>query len=255
MTTTISDQDRPSQWQSRPVATDPNSVDSIPSEVSSMLVHDLRNSVATVNGYAELLGRRAARGNVQPTDIAQSLRHIQDAVKTIERLLDQFSAGPETGSPGASDLIEVARHVAGQTRPEGNGPQRVNVSPATHHLKGIWDRVDLERVLANLYDNALKYSPADRQVVVTLGQAGGWAVVRVADQGSGIPSPDLHHVFDPGYRASNVAALAPGSGTGLATVQSIVQRLGGKISIQSLQEVGTTVTVRLPIRREGSSIS
>ncbi len=255
MTTTMTDQNRSSQWQSRLVATDPNSVESGPSEDWSMLVHDLRNPLATVNGYAELLGRRAARGQVRPTDIAQSLRHIQDAVKTIERLLDQFRTGPEARSPGASDLIEVARHVAGQTQPDANGPQRITVLPAIDHLLGTWNRVDLERVLANLYDNALKYSPTDRQVVVTLTQAGGWAIVRVADEGYGIPSLDLPHVFDPGYRASNVAGLAPGSGIGLATVQRIVHCLGGKISIQSMQGLGTTVTVRLPIRREGSSIS
>jgi signal transduction histidine kinase len=99
-----------------------------------MLVHDLRNPLATVNGNAELLRRRVARGQVQPTDIAQSLRHIQDAVVTIERLLDQFSAAPETRSTGATDLVEVARHVAGQVQPEANGPQRITVLPATHHM-------------------------------------------------------------------------------------------------------------------------
>ena len=68
MKTTMTDQNRHSQWQSRPVATDPNSVDSRPSAEWSMLVHDLRNPLATVNGYAELLRRRAARGEVsRPT--------------------------------------------------------------------------------------------------------------------------------------------------------------------------------------------
>jgi signal transduction histidine kinase len=220
-----------------------------------MLVHDLRNPLATVNSYAELLHRRATRGRVQPLDIAQSVRHIQDAVKTMERLLDQFSVGPATRLPDASDLIEVARHVAGQTRPDASGSQRITVLSSTRYLTGAWDRIDLERVLANLYDNALKYSPADRPVVVTLGQAGGWAIVSVADQGFGIPSLDLPHVFDPGYRASNVARLALGSGIGLATVKSIVRRLGGQISIQSLQGLGTTVTLRLPIMDQGSSIS
>ena len=122
-------------------------------------------------------------------------------------------------------------------------------------MAGAWDRVDLERVLANLYDNALKYTPADRQVVVTLGQVGGWAMVRVADHGFGIPAADLSHALDPDYRGANVAGLASGSGTGLATVNSTVHRLGGKISIRSLRGHETTVTVRLPIRREGSSIS
>jgi signal transduction histidine kinase len=255
MTTTMTDRNHHSQRQGRPLATRRKPVDWSSSEQRSMLVHDLRNPLATVNGYAELLHRRATKGKVQPIDIAQSVRHIQDAVKTIERLLDQFSAGPETRTLGASDLIEVARHVAGLTRLDTNGPQRVTVLPSIHHLTGTWDRVDLERVLANLYDNALKYSADDRQVVVTIAEAGGWAIVRVADQGFGIPSLDLPHVFEPSYRATNVTGLAPGSGIGLATVQSIVHRLGGKISIQSLPGLGTTVTVRLPMRRKGSSIS
>jgi signal transduction histidine kinase len=253
--TTMTDQNRPTRWRGRPVGTHRKPVDWSSSEQRSMLVHDLRNPLATVNSYAELLHRRATRGKVQPIEIAHSVRHIQDALKTIERLLDQFSGRPETGLTDASDLIEVARHVAGQTRPDASGSQRITVLSATPHLTGTWDRVDLERVLTNLYDNALKYSPADRQVLVTLDQVGGWASIRVADQGFGVPAPDLPHVFDPGYRASNVAGLAPGSGIGLATVKSIVQRLGGKISIHSLQGLGTTVTVRLPMRREGSSIS
>jgi signal transduction histidine kinase len=228
---------------------------SIPSEDWSMLVHDLRNPLATVNGYAELLNRHARRGKVQPVDIAQSVQHIQGAVKTIERLLDQFSADAESQSSGVSDLIEVAKHVTRQTRPDASGSQRITVLVSTLRLTGPWKRVDLERVLANLYDNALKYSPADRQVLVTLDHVGGWAVVRVADQGFGIPSPDLPHVFDLGYRASNVADLAVGSGIGLATVKRLVHRLGGNISIQSAHSLGTTVTVRLPIRREGSWIS
>ena len=98
-TAMMTDQNHPGQWQSRPVATDPDSVDSRRSEDWSMLVHDLRNPLATVNGYAELLRRRAATGEVQPTDFAQSLRHIQDAAATIERLLDQFTAGPLIRSP------------------------------------------------------------------------------------------------------------------------------------------------------------
>ena len=63
--------------------------DSLRGEDRSMLVHDLRSSLATVNGYAELLRRQATRGQLQPTDIAQNLSHIQEAVATIERLLDQ----------------------------------------------------------------------------------------------------------------------------------------------------------------------
>ena len=133
MTTTMMiDEGHESHWQNRFMTAGETSAESRPGEQWSMLVHDLRNPLATVKGYAELLRRRAAERQLQTADIAESARHIQDAVKTIEGLVDQFSAGPQTRSPGATDLIEVARHVAGQIQPGANGSQRNTVLSGTH---------------------------------------------------------------------------------------------------------------------------
>ena len=227
-----------------------------PNQQWSMLIHDLRNPLATVHGYAQLLRRQTANERIQPRDIEQGLCYIQEAATRIECLLDQLAAGPEpldraaTLPTGPTDLIEVARHMAAQSQPVAGGPERIVVLPAIQQLSGNWDRIALERILGNLFDNALKYSRADRSVLVTVRRSGALAVVSVADQGVGIAPDDLPNVFDPGFRARNAAGLAAGNGIGLTAVRTIVHALGGSVSIESQQGTGTTVSVSLPLNGE-----
>ena len=117
----------------------------------------------------------------------------------------------------------------------------------TARLAGGWDRSHLERVLANLFANALKYSPPGGAVVATIAREANNAVLRVSDRGVGIPARDLPHIFEPFFRGSNVAAEYPGTGLGLAGVRRIVTEQGGSISIESEEGAGTTVTVLLPL--------
>jgi two-component system phosphate regulon sensor histidine kinase PhoR len=223
----------------------------------TMLIHDLRNPLATVHGYTQLLLRHDAERSSEVPGLGESLRHIQDAAARIERLVDQLATTPHlTGNqPRAlprslTDLVQLARRMAAQSQPAAGKSDRVTVLPAVSELIGCWDATSLERLLGNLLDNALKYSPANGPVVVTLRSAGGWAVMSVADQGIGIPPADLPKVFDRGYRAATAVSKAPGRGIGLAAVQSIVHAHGGTISIDSEEGVGTTVTVRLPLAEQ-----
>jgi signal transduction histidine kinase len=228
-----------------------------PNQQWSMLIHDLRNPLATVHAYTQLLRRQTANER----DIDQGLRYIQEAAARIECLLDQLAAGPEsldsaaTGPAGPTDLIEVARYMAAQSHAVAGGPERIVVLPAVQQVSGNWDRIALERILGNLLDNALKYSPADRPVLVTIRLAGALAVVSVADQGDGIAPDDLPYVFDLCYRAPNAAGLAAGNGIGLAAVRTIVHALGGSVAIDSHKGTGTTVTFGLPLDGERHSRS
>lgn len=72
-------------------------------------------------------------------------------------------------------------------------------------------------------------------------------MVRVQDQGAGIPAQDLPHVFEPFYRASNVVGQVEGTGIGLFGARAIVEQLGGTLKLRSTEAVGTTVTLRLPL--------
>ena len=127
------------------------------------------------------------------------------------------------------------------------GRSRVVVLPAVPELVGWWNSARLERLFANLIDNALKYNRHDRPVVVGIQRVDGCAVVSVADGGVGIPAAEQHRVFERGYRATNVARHFSGSGLGLAGAHQIVAEHGGTISLDSQLGIGTTVTVRLPL--------
>jgi signal transduction histidine kinase len=119
-------------------------------------------------------------------------------------------------------------------------------------LMGPWDEFKLERVIGNLVDNALKYSPPESKVEVRLRKVADekdreWAVVDVADRGVGIPAEEVERVFDRFQRASNVADSVPGTGLGLASVRHIVEQHGGTVNVTSLEGQGATFTVRLPL--------
>ncbi|HEV7666702.1 MAG TPA: HAMP domain-containing sensor histidine kinase [Chloroflexota bacterium] len=229
-------------------------------QVTSMrdlLIHDIRSPLAAISGYAQLLRRRAAANAVDGASVADGLQHIENAALRVARLLDELAdlaVQAETddgaGRRQAADLVLIARRMAAESQAVSSRPPKssVVVLAAVPQLHGWWDVPRLERMLANLIGNALKYSHQDDVVVVTLQQTDGWAVIAVADQGVGIPAAELPRVFELGYRASNVASVFQGTGLGLAGVHEIVTQHGGTIAIDSQLGHGTTVTVRLPLQ-------
>ena len=114
-------------------------------------------------------------------------------------------------------------------------------------------RMDLQGcklVLSNLISNAVKYTPAGA-VTVSLEQDNTWAVLKVQDSGIGIPEKDIPRLFREFFRASNAKAnKISGSGVGLSGVKNIVERFSGELEFQSVENKGSTFTVRLPIFSE-----
>jgi signal transduction histidine kinase len=105
----------------------------------------------------------------------------------------------------------------------------------------------LERVLAHLLSNAIKYSPAGGQVLVEVAREQDCARLSVTDGGLGIPKADLPHVFERFRRASNVGGHIAGSGLGLAGARDIIEQHGGTISVSSQEHRGSTFVVGLPL--------
>jgi two-component system sensor histidine kinase KdpD len=111
------------------------------------------------------------------------------------------------------------------------------------------DPVLLDQVLANLLDNALKFSASDGQVTLRTRRDGADLALSVEDDGPGIPRGDLHRVFDPFFRATRTDRVAAGSGLGLAISRGLVQAMGGRIAADSPitpDGRGTRVTIRFP---------
>jgi signal transduction histidine kinase len=117
---------------------------------------------------------------------------------------------------------------------------RATVAPVC--VSGVPGR--LERAVANMLDNAGKFSPPHTAVDVTLSAEG---VLTVADQGPGVPDEALPHVFDRFFRADEARAM-PGSGLGLAIVQQVVDGMGGTIELRNRPGGGAIATMTLPAR-------
>jgi signal transduction histidine kinase len=149
------------------------------------------------------------------------------------------------------DLAALARQSAAEHQ-QSSGRHRIRVRTATEGFVGVWDAARLGRVLANLFANAIKYSPAGGEITVSLDreQVGGaaWAVLVVHDTGIGIPAADLPHIFEHFRRGRNVEGRISGTGIGLAGARQIVEQHGGSVAITSTEGAGTSVTVRLPLR-------
>jgi two-component system phosphate regulon sensor histidine kinase PhoR len=111
----------------------------------------------------------------------------------------------------------------------------------------------LERIFTNLVDNALKYTPSGGSVTVSLSRVEGEAQVQVMDNGIGIPSESLPHLFEEFYRAPNARTVeAVGTGLGLTIAKDLAHQYGGRIEVESTLGQGTTFTVTLPLARPGT---
>ncbi len=110
------------------------------------------------------------------------------------------------------------------------------------------DADQLKQVLVALLDNALKYTPYEGRVSLSLTTPANQAIVKVSDTGIGIAPDDLPHIFERFYRADRARSRERGgSGLGLAIVQSIVQEHQGTIEVESTLGKGSIFTVRLPV--------
>src|SRR5262249_39563657 len=108
------------------------------------------------------------------------------------------------------------------------------------------DPMRIEQVLANLVNNAIKYSPPGGTVRVTVAPRPDAAVVSVADEGVGMSADELAHVFDPFRRGAGTSHAVPGTGLGLFVARRIVEAHDGGITVASAPGAGSTFTVRIP---------
>jgi signal transduction histidine kinase len=126
-------------------------------------------------------------------------------------------------------------------------PVMLSVPEEPVTVKADGDR--LQRVLENLVNNAIKYSPEGGSVEVSVTREGDEAVLRVRDYGMGISRTALPRIFERSFRAPEAAAHAPGLGLGLSIAAQVVARHGGTISASPAEGRGTAITVRLPLAR------
>jgi signal transduction histidine kinase len=235
-------------------------------EFLAAVSHDLKTPATIIMGRANLLQRALDRytGNGKATnglsDFGEGLQAIDESTTQLVRLVDELLdvTRLRMGQPveldlGPADLIKIARRLGAEYQ-KMSPRHEIRVETEHSRLVGDWDEARIERIVANLLSNSVKYSPRGGEIVVRASRedhdGDEWAVLVVEDHGLGIPSAELGRVFEPYYRGTNVATSTNGTGVGLAGTRHIVEQHGGDISVESVLGERTAFTVRLPLIRE-----
>jgi signal transduction histidine kinase len=223
-------------------------------EFLQTLSHDLKNPLTSVKGNAQFLRRRALR---QGLDLLPVIDRIESsavqAVVLIDELLDLTRL--QMGRPvelvrSRTNLIQLVTELAEQQAATSRF-HLIRVQSRHMELIGHVDEIRVARVLSNLLNNAIKYSPDNSEIVIEVDAPiddPGWVEIRVIDQGIGIPEEDLPRLFERFRRGSNVEGQIRGSGLGLASSKQIVEQHGGRIIVRSVEGEGSTFTVLLPLQ-------
>ncbi len=211
--------------------------------------HELRTPLASIIGYVETLSDPDAKIDKATTARfhATVLRESKRLQSLVEDLMSLSRIEAEKHEPPKEriDIGQLAESIVGEVGATV-GEDRVTVSAVPASVIG--DRQQLDQVIRNLIDNAMKYGAPDKPVHVSLGIEGREAVLEVTDQGEGIHPDHLPYLTRRFYRTDpGRSRQAGGTGLGLAIVKHIVERHRGKLDIASTLGVGTTVTIRLAL--------
>jgi len=226
-------------------------LDRIKSEFVSVVSHDIRSPLTTIRGYMELLGRV---GPLTPQQ-AEFLARIEQSMTTITDLIgDLLDTGRiEAGLDQEEALVQledVVERGIEAIRLSAEAKQHIlscDIAPGLPPLMGNARR--LEQLVTNLLSNAIKYTPEGGKIQVMLKAEGLYLMLRVTDNGIGVPPEEQPHIFEKFYRVqSEATADIGGTGLGLSIVKSVVERHGGRVWVESAPGQGSTFIVLLPMQ-------
>jgi PAS domain S-box-containing protein len=230
-------------------------LDQTRSEFVSLVSHQIRAPLTNIRGAVELMGSDCAAVNATcgrmftiMNQQAERLDHLVRDVLSAARLEAGemlFQAEPTSLLPVAQQVAEQMRARAGGTRGLGR-PIQLPTKPGLPLVLADRDRV--AEVLANLLDNADKYSPPGEPVVIDLRADQTEVTVTVTDAGHGLPPGALDHVFDKFYRGDNSDSQAVyGYGLGLYVCRRLIEAQGGRIWAENGPRGGAVFSFTLPV--------
>lgn len=224
-------------------------LDRIKSDFVSTVSHDLRSPLTAILGYVELIDRVGPLNETQREFVNRVQFSVSNITSLINDLLDlgRIEAGFDTRKEivpmGA--ILNYALEGLQSRAAEKNQELIGNIPEGLPTIYG--NPVRLRQLIANLLGNSIKYTPEGGKISLFAKAEGEQLILRVVDNGLGIPTADQPYIFDKFYRASNVPSDTPGTGLGLAIVKSIVENHQGRIWVESTSDKRTTFTVVLPI--------
>jgi two-component system, cell cycle sensor histidine kinase PleC len=240
-------------------------VDRVKSDFVSSVSHELRTPLTTIKALARLLAREGLtpekRKEYLDTIAAECDRQIDLVLNLLD--LSRIEGGVFRTRVERVDIPEIvaACAKAAARAVEMRGHELV-VDVDSDLPAACADAKALGRVLGNVVENAIKYTPDGGRIAVAAGAEGEWVTVSVSDNGRGIPPEDVPRLFDKFHRGRAFAAAAPqsgnpdevdvsGVGLGLYLARNVMEQMGGRIGVETELGRGSTFTLRLPVWHAG----
>lgn len=224
-------------------------------EFLAMLGHELRNPLAALRTAAQVLARTREPDALKARMHGIVGRQTAHLARMVDDLLDvaRVTHGKMMLRKIHVELDELARSVAEDARPRLERKDLHFELRADGAVPVVADETRIGQVLANVLDNAIKYTPAGGRITVDVAAEGNQAVVRVRDTGAGVPAELLPRLFEAfAQDAQAIERSEGGLGLGLAIARRIVELHGGSIRMRSEGAgLGTEVEIRLPAGRSG----
>jgi signal transduction histidine kinase len=222
-------------------------------EVLATVAHEFRNALTPLKGYLSILAKDGQRPG--PAEDGEGVRVMLRQADRLERLASDLLAASTISSgrvPIVPESIDLASLVREQAETVGRTAGRtIVVRGASGPVHVVADPLRVSQVLANLLSNAIRYSPADQAVRVTIASSEARAIVSVRDEGPGIPVEDQERLFVPFARTASPGggggiARVDGTGLGLYVSRALVQAMSGRMWVVSRPDRGSTFSFSLP---------
>lgn len=217
-------------------------------EVTDNVAHDIKSPITRIRGLAEVTLTAEKSLDEYQAMAANTIEECDRLLKAINTMLEisATEAGVAALSLSEVDISTLIEEACDLFQPlaEGKGLSIEVSVPRQCFLR--CDKHKIQQVLANLLDNAVKYTPSGK-ITVSAEQDDGKVIILVRDTGIGVSPNEVPHLFDRFFR-SDKSRSAPGSGLGLSLVRAIVQKHGGEIKVNSSPGTGSAFTVVLPDR-------
>ena len=231
--------------------------DQLRRELIANVSHDLRTPLASVEGYVEtiLLKKHLLSEDERQGYLKTILKNTRRLTRLVADLfaLSKLEARQTQPQPETFSLVELAHDILLQLSPKAEkrhialGSAFANGIPLTYADVSL-----IARVLQNLIENAIQYTPEKGKVTVAMDKVGeGKVKISVSDTGMGITEEDLRHIFDRFYQSSSVRTKTKGGlGLGLAIAKKVVELHGSELQAESTIGQGTTFWFSLPVSTE-----
>ena len=215
----------------------------------SNVAHEFKTPLSYIQGYATLL----QDDDLTPAQRREYVGHVTKAARRLSDMIGNLLEISNLSRPNAQmetavfSLDEQLRHVVAVLVPQMIR-KRISYRVDLKAVDVDGNESLLEDAWMNLISNAVKYTPPEGHVTVSLAREGGYARVAIADTGCGMTPAQVEHAFDRFYQGDETHA-GEGNGLGLAIVRAVMKKHFGTVEIDSELGCGTTFTVRMPIER------